>query len=215
MKAAAAFAARVEAEAPDAKTLRVELYGSLAYTGEGHGTAPAILWGLSGLSPEDCDLDALPARLETIRNNKRLALSGGRDIAFDESAHLIARRGERLEYHSNAMRFSAFGDDGETLLSEEYYSVGGGFIVTGAELAKGQEGEPGLGEDISYPFESGDALLRLSDLAAEFELFATLLVELFGPAGHLPFDHLDQLREAVSLDILHRLRGPQSVDFAG
>jgi len=163
MKAAAAFAARVEAEAPDAKTLRVELYGSLAYTGEGHGTAPAILWGLSGLSPEDCDLDALPARLETIRNNKRLALSGGRDIAFDESAHLIARRGERLEYHSNAMRFSAFGDDGETLLSEEYYSVGGGFIVTGAELAKGQEGEPGLGEDISYPFESGDALLRLTE----------------------------------------------------
>ena len=33
---------------PDAEHYRVTLYGSLAYTGEGHGTSKAILSGLPG-----------------------------------------------------------------------------------------------------------------------------------------------------------------------
>ncbi len=39
----------------------VDLYGSLSLTGKGHATDVAIIMGLAGNSPQDVDIDAIPA----------------------------------------------------------------------------------------------------------------------------------------------------------
>ncbi|MDT5237820.1 MAG: L-serine dehydratase, partial [Mycobacterium sp.] len=53
MRAANAFVARLSAENLLERTtgVRVELFGSLGATGEGHGTVPALVLGLEGEDP--------------------------------------------------------------------------------------------------------------------------------------------------------------------
>ncbi|KCV70772.1 hypothetical protein H696_03123 [Fonticula alba] len=114
----------------DVRYMRVELYGSLALTGDGHGTPDAVLMGLEGEDPRTVDTTMLPARVASIRSEKRLNLLGGLQlIDFDPSKHLIYYRDKRLPQHPNGMRFSVFNADGDLLATNEYFSVGGGFIV--------------------------------------------------------------------------------------
>src|SRR3981189_2246312 len=54
MRAARRFALALESF-PSIERIRVELYGSLALTGRGHGTDRAILLGLSGEQPAAVD----------------------------------------------------------------------------------------------------------------------------------------------------------------
>src|SRR5436190_15838731 len=64
------------------RTARVEghLYGSLALTGKGHGSDKAVLLGLEGETPEQVNVDGLPAQLERIRTTHRLRLGGEKEI---------------------------------------------------------------------------------------------------------------------------------------
>ena len=62
MKAAGEFVSRVEQAGEPVHRLEVRLYGSLAYTGKGHGTDSAILLGLNGAAPETVD----PEEVDTI-----------------------------------------------------------------------------------------------------------------------------------------------------
>ncbi|MFH5824537.1 L-serine ammonia-lyase [Georgenia sp. AZ-5] len=141
--------------------LRVDVYGSLAATGRGHGTFTAILLGLEGYDPEQI----LPAQVE-----KRLA-----GIAATGTLRLCAPLGHRkdihytvedivqhpltvLDRHTNGMRFQALDATGGVLAEETWFSVGGGFIVrdgeegTSAELA-------GAGTRVPYPFRTAQQLL--------------------------------------------------------
>src|SRR5437899_1930513 len=52
MRAAIDFVERLGERRASVKKLRVELLGSLAATGWGHGTDRAVLAGLSGLAPD-------------------------------------------------------------------------------------------------------------------------------------------------------------------
>ena len=45
----------------DVARIRVDLYGSLAWTGVGHGTPKAVVLGLSGAEPSTVDPDAADA----------------------------------------------------------------------------------------------------------------------------------------------------------
>ena len=56
--------------------VRVELYGSLALTGHGHGTDGAILLGLCGELPDRVDPETMAPRLRDIRSARSLALRG-------------------------------------------------------------------------------------------------------------------------------------------
>jgi L-serine dehydratase len=136
--------------------IAVRLYGSLAFTGVGHGTDRAVLAGLEGAQPESVDPDAIEPGIARIRHSGRIRLLGEHEIAFDEPLQLLFMRHERLPRHSNGMRFSALDAAGKVLREEEYYSVGGGFIVRGDE----QEAQ-GAGARAAppYPFTSGDELL--------------------------------------------------------
>src|SRR4051794_38755376 len=163
MRAARRFAERLEHEGLLDRTARVqvELFGSLALTGKGHGTDRAVLMGLEGETPEAIDPDSVAPRIAAIRSTERLAILGRHTVPFHEAEDLIFNRRELLPMHSNGMRFTAAGAAGETLDRRIYYSVGGGFVVN-----EGATGEGRLVEDateLPYPFHSGAELLEICE----------------------------------------------------
>lgn len=137
--------------------IRADVYGSLALTGRGHGTDKAILLGLEGQRPNLIDPDIIPATLERIRSSKRIQLMGQHEIAFDEKRDLGMNKRQKLPYHTNGMRFTAYNADDEVLATRDYYSVGGGFVVNQDDAADDRivpDETP-----LPYPFKSGDELL--------------------------------------------------------
>jgi L-serine dehydratase len=162
MRAAARFVERWLMERrliEQVKRIRVELYGSLAHTGRGHGTDKAVLLGLEGEHPDTIDPDQIEQKLARIRSERRLQLSAEHALAFDEKYDLAFNKRQKLPYHSNGMRFIAYADHEQVLASRDYYSVGGGFVVNQDEAA-----EDRIVADVSeleYPFSTGEQLLAL------------------------------------------------------
>ena len=162
MRAASRFVQHwlVDADVLDqVRKVRCELYGSLALTGRGHGTDKAVLCGLEGEKPDRIDPDSIDPRLQRIRSSGRLLLAQRHEIDFDEKNDLIFKKRDKLPFHTNGMRFSAFDADGELLATRDYYSVGGGFVVNPYEAASDRivpDTTP-----LPYPFSSGDDLLRM------------------------------------------------------
>src|ERR1700710_1467922 len=76
MRAANAFVARLRASGRLAGTRRVtvDLYGSLAATGHGHGTVGAIILGLAGREPETVDPVAGSAEVDRVLHERCLLL---------------------------------------------------------------------------------------------------------------------------------------------
>jgi L-serine dehydratase len=160
MRAAARFCTRWLDEPgrlDEVRRVRVELFGSLALTGRGHGTDKAVLLGLEGEWPDSVDPDRIPTTLARIRDDKRVNLIGRHAIAFDEKRDLVFNKRQKLPFHSNGMRFSAFDADDHLIATRDYYSVGGGFVVNEDEAA-----EDRIVADttaVPHPFSSGDELL--------------------------------------------------------
>jgi len=138
--------------------IRAEVFGSLALTGRGHGTDKAVLMGLEGHWPNRIDPDVIPTALERIRGDKAIRLGGERTIAFDEKRDLIMNKRQKLPFHTNGMRFSAFDADGNALATRDYYSVGGGFVVNADQAAEDRivaDTTP-----LPHPFNNGKELLE-------------------------------------------------------
>ena len=161
MLAAHTFVQRLENSnlTDQVKRLQVKLYGSLAYTGRGHGTDKAIMLGLSGELPDQVDPDNIDDIVQEIQNSGFIKLAGRFQIGFAEKTDLLFNRREKLPHHSNGMRFAAFDENGETLLQREYYSVGGGFVVSHDEAAADRIVKDAT--PLPYPFSSGAELLAL------------------------------------------------------
>ncbi len=160
MRAACRFAHRWLEEGGDlARTARVraEVFGSLALTGRGHGTDKAVLMGLEGHWPNEIDPDVIPAALSRIRGNKTLLLLGKHPIAFDEKHDLIMNKRQKLPFHTNGMRFTAYDAAGAEIATRDYYSVGGGFVVNQDEAAEDRIVADTT--ELQHPFASGAALL--------------------------------------------------------
>jgi L-serine dehydratase len=135
---------------------RCDFYGSLAATGKGHGTDRAVILGFMGESPERVDVDRIPEWLAGIREHRRLRLAGGVEVDFDEKRDLSFKRMKPLPGHPNGMHLMAL-DSSEAVVAEEvFYSVGGGFIATAAELEAG----PVPGRRVPHTFASGAELLE-------------------------------------------------------
>ncbi|HZF27113.1 MAG TPA: L-serine ammonia-lyase [Steroidobacteraceae bacterium] len=137
----------------------IQLYGSLALTGTGHGTDSAVLIGLEGHRPDEVDPDTIESSVRRIRSTLRLQLLGQHEIDFDEPLDLLYLRSQVLPRHSNGMRFSALDASGAVLLQEEFYSIGGGFIVRGEDAAAAPSA-PAV--EVPHPFNSGAELLRVA-----------------------------------------------------
>jgi L-serine dehydratase len=172
MRAAHEFVADLERDGLLAATqeIAVRLYGSLALTGVGHGTDRAILLGLEGADAESIDPDQMEPAVARIRATGRINLLGRHEIPFDEPMQLLFMRHERLERHSNGMRFTALDGARNTLREVDYFSIGGGFILRGDEVAAASTDRL----PSPYPFESGDELLQRAR-AQGLELFELVM----------------------------------------
>ncbi|MEO8365712.1 MAG: L-serine ammonia-lyase [Pseudoxanthomonas sp.] len=163
MRAAARFIARWIEEPgrlQDVARIRAEVFGSLAMTGRGHGTDKALLMGLEGHYPNEIDPDIIPATLARIRADRKLMLSGKHPVAFDEKRDLLLNKRQKLPYHTNGMRFTAFDANDEVIATRDYYSVGGGFVVNQDDAAEDRIVADST--ELPYSFRSGDELLAKS-----------------------------------------------------
>jgi L-serine dehydratase len=86
--------------------ITVELYGSLALTGKGHGTDRAILLGLLGETPELVDPATVEAKISRIAETHSLRLLGTSTINFDPERELAFHRNAMIPVHTNGMRFT-------------------------------------------------------------------------------------------------------------
>jgi L-serine dehydratase len=185
MRAALRFVRELEAACSLENTTRVtvDLYGSLALTGIGHGTDRAVLLGLMGEAPDSVDPATVEAKIAEVRGSSRLRLGGRVEIPFrevsgSEDSDLRFRRAQMypeagVVSHPNGMRFTAFDAAGTVLASDVFYSVGGGFIVSEAERIADAGGGSVSTRVVPYPYRSAAELLRI---AGEHQLTIAELV---------------------------------------
>ena len=160
-RAALAFLAKLDRAGGLLQTssLRVDLFGSLAKTGRGHGTSLAVQAGLMGLDPVTCDLAELQSEVAAVHSSRSLALAGRRDVRFDPALDIVFHSDRSLPFHPNALTITAELDAGADV-SGTWYSIGGGFIV--------EEGEPraaaATASSLPYPVDTAADLIRWCDL---------------------------------------------------
>ncbi|WP_028271332.1 L-serine ammonia-lyase [Arthrobacter sp. UNC362MFTsu5.1] len=165
MRAAAVFAEELRSSGDLARVagLRVDLYGSLAATGHGHGTMTAILLGLEGFHPEKILPAEVEERLAAIAESGKLQLAGAVDgggVALEYGVKdMVLRPLTVLPRHTNGMTFTVTDAAGEVLHAATFFSVGGGFIVReGEEDAAQQELEESK-KELPLPFRTAAELL--------------------------------------------------------
>ncbi len=156
MKAAHAFAAGLAASGllPATAQVRATLLGSLAWTGQGHGTGPAVVLGLAGQLPETME-PATAAAIHAQAAQLRLMLAGQVPIGFDPARDIVFDTLSPTPRHPNTLALAAFDAAGSLLAEARYCSVGGGFVVTEALM----DTPPTEGPPVPFPFRSGAELL--------------------------------------------------------
>ncbi len=209
MRAAARFVERWIVENGDLERtarVRAEVFGSLAMTGRGHGTDMAVMMGLEGQWPDRIDPDIIPASMARIRGDKRIRLHGVHEIGFDEKHDMIMNKRQKLPFHTNGMRFTAYDAAGEVIATRDYYSVGGGFVVNQDEAA-----EDRIVADTSvvpYPFASGDELLmRARDTGLSFAQMIYANEQVWRSAAEIDAG-LDELWAAMKSCVDRGIRSP-------
>ncbi|HET7850802.1 MAG TPA: L-serine ammonia-lyase [Pseudolabrys sp.] len=158
MKAAANFreTLRQKDKLGSVARIHVTLFGSLAWTGRGHGSDKAILLGLSGCVPECIEPDEADRRFADIRTTGRLPLSEHWSVPLDVERDLVFDRQRTLPGHSNALTFAAFDAQGGRVAEETWYSIGGGFVVRDGDAAAPDPVVP-------WPYRSAAELLSLTE----------------------------------------------------
>ncbi|MFC9770226.1 MULTISPECIES: L-serine ammonia-lyase [unclassified Pseudarthrobacter] len=165
MRAAAVFAEELRGAGVLSRvaSLRVDLYGSLAATGHGHGTMTAVLLGLEGYHPEKILPAEVEERLAAIAETGTLHLAGaggGEGVKLPYGVKdMVLRPLTVLPRHTNGMTFTVSDEHGAELHRATFFSVGGGFIVReGEEDAAQQELEESK-KELPLPFRTAAELL--------------------------------------------------------
>lgn len=136
----------------------VDLYGSLALTGKGHGTFLAIELGLEGYSPKTIEPNKIDDEIIRINNDENLNLAQKKLIKYTRLKNFNIHKTEELEYHSNGMSIGAFDKDNNNLYFQTYYSIGGGFVVTQDDLNPKQQND---NKQMKYEFSNFKELLKI------------------------------------------------------
>ncbi|MCB5200274.1 L-serine ammonia-lyase [Loktanella sp. TSTF-M6] len=126
--------------AGDLGAVTVTLHGSLAFTGKGHATDRAVRLGLLGMEPATFDADIAEALDAELHAKKTILADGLPPLRFDPDKDVIFDYGPALDLHANALVFRAFDTGGRPYYTQTYYSVGGGFVMTEAELRAERDG---------------------------------------------------------------------------
>ena len=165
MTAAARFLVAMRAAPFAFHGLNASIHGSLAFTGIGHATDRAIVLGLAGFEPDRYDHARAEAAYNEIRDSKTVTPPGLPTLQFNPKNDLVFDFGPSLPGHANGMILTATDKQGDTLLQETYYSVGGGFVLTAAELATNLAGDKTSDSNeivTPYPFKSAAEMLKMA-----------------------------------------------------
>ncbi|WP_339763737.1 L-serine ammonia-lyase [uncultured Sulfitobacter sp.] len=160
MVAAARFLDLMRASPFKFAGLRASLHGSLAFTGVGHATDRATILGLAGFTPQDYDHAKAESVLAEIDASNQITLPDFGALSFNPKADMIFDYDVKLPGHANGMMLMATDAQGDVTLRETYYSIGGGFVMTEAELAAGKDSDEGA--PVPYPFKSAAEMLEMS-----------------------------------------------------
>ena len=140
--------------------IAVELQGSLALTGVGHGTVDATILGLMGFAPQSTCPDEAAEALATMRQERRIMLNDTHGIAFDPARDIDLAGHIIPDLHPNGMQLAAFDAPGEELSRRTYYSTGGGFVASESQLKRKPKGDRvNSGTSVPHDFGSAQELL--------------------------------------------------------
>jgi len=143
--------------------VRCILKGSLAYTGKGHATDRAVALGLHGYTPRSLADQDVNDLVEQLWGSNTIQLSTSQSVIFSPGDDIVFDRGHSLPEHPNGMIFELDDADNEIRLTETYFSIGGGFISTMAEinqLSAPLKMEPAT--SCPYPFDSAQSMLDMA-----------------------------------------------------
>ncbi|MBT8152335.1 L-serine ammonia-lyase [Epibacterium ulvae] len=160
MVAAARFLDMMRAAPFECAGLRASLHGSLAFTGVGHATDRATILGLGGFEPDTYDDAKAEAFLEELSHTNRMQPPGLPELAFDPQNDLLFDYDHTLPGHANGMMLMATDAQGDVILQQVFYSIGGGFVLTEEELAAGKATDDGA--PVPYPFKSAVEMLEMA-----------------------------------------------------
>ena len=144
------------------KGLRASLHGSLAFTGVGHATDRATVLGLAGFLPATYDAEKADAALAQIRDTRLIEVPGLPPLKFDPATDLQFDFGPALPGHANGLILRATDAQGDVILSETYYSIGGGFVLTADELAATTDKKARPRANVPFAFETGAEMLEMA-----------------------------------------------------
>jgi L-serine dehydratase len=167
MVAAARFLDKLRASPFQPAGLRASLHGSLAFTGVGHATDRATILGLAGFEPATFDAAKAETVLTAIRKTQTIHPPDLPPLRFDPGTDLLFDYGPALPGHANAMILRATDAQGDVILSETYYSIGGGFVLTDAELAEAAGDKAKARADVPYPFETAEEMLAMAKASSQ------------------------------------------------
>ena len=165
MVAAARFLDKMRAAPFECHGVKGSLHGSLAFTGVGHASDRATILGLAGFVPDTYDNDKAEATLEQIRETHTVSPEGLPDLKFNPKEDLQFDFGPNLPGHANGMILMATDKQGDVILQETYYSIGGGFVMTEGELAEGRNTDEG--DPVPYPFKSAVEMLEMAETSGK------------------------------------------------
>ncbi|WP_343081281.1 L-serine ammonia-lyase [Ostreiculturibacter nitratireducens] len=142
--------------------LRASLHGSLAFTGKGHATDRATILGLAGFAPDSYDAEKAEATLKSIAETGMVTPPGLPALRFNPESDLVFDFGPSLPGHANGMILMATDAQGDVILQETYYSIGGGFVLTEAEHAAVDDKVLSERSPVPYPFRSAVEMLEMA-----------------------------------------------------
>ncbi len=161
MVAAARFLDHLRAQPFAIAGVKASLHGSLAFTGVGHATDRAVILGLAGVRADDYDKDKADAAYTLIQSEHIVRPDGLPPLRFDPTADLLFDYGPPLSGHTNGLKLHGTDSQGDVIISQTYYSIGGGFVLTDTELADGKDSDTGA--PVSFPFTTANDMLKMAD----------------------------------------------------
>lgn len=165
MVAATRFLDHLRAQPFGVAGLQASLHGSLAFTGVGHATDRAVILGLAGFRADDYDAAKAEAALARIATDHTVSPDGLGTLRFHPKDDLIFDYGPALPGHANGMILKGTDAQGDVITQVTYYSIGGGFVLTEAELKAGKDSD--TGPPVPFPFHTAQDMLDMANMSGK------------------------------------------------
>jgi L-serine dehydratase len=142
------------------KSIKIDLYGSLALTGKGHHTDKAVILGMIGEDPATIDTTTVYDTIDEIQKEKKLNIFINNSLV-DFRINFL--RTQKLPFHTNGVKFTLNGKDQKELHSEIYYSIGGGFILSEEETEKKEQQNNNRFDNLPFKFKNANELFYMAE----------------------------------------------------